>query len=192
MTSGQVEARAGRVLVVCTGNVCRSPFIERMLRVSVPGSVVVTSAGIEALVGEAIDPAVAELLGRHGGDAEGFAARQVTAEMVAEADLVLTATRAHRAAVASLQWRALRYVFTLGDFSDLAVGLDIDASSERAAGSWVANVARAVADRRGTVPPRKADEVDIVDPYRREDRVMSAMARQVLAALPPVLGLLRG
>ena len=103
--------------MVCTGNICRSPFIERLLRVSVPGSSVVTSAGTEALVGEPMDPAVAELVRRQGGDAEGFAARQVTAEMVGEVDLVLTATRAHRAAVAFMQPKALRYGFTLGDFS---------------------------------------------------------------------------
>ena len=182
--------------MVCTGNICRSPFIERMLRVSVPGSIVVTSAGTEALVGESMDPAAAELLRRHGGDPEGFVARQLTAEMVAEADLVLTATRAHRAAVASLQARALRYGFTLGDFSDLAVGVDIDINidtrPDHTANSWVGHLGRVVADRRGVVPPRSAKEVDIVDPYGREDRAFSAMAQQVLAALPPVLRLLSG
>ena len=178
--------------MVCTGNICRSPFIERMLRVSVPGSIFVTSAGTEALVGEPMDPAAAELLRRHGGDPEGFVARQLTAEMVAEADLVLTATRAHRAAVASLQPRALRYGFTLGDFSDLAVGVNIDTRPVHTAGSWVSHVARVVADRRGVVPPRSAKEVDIVDPYGRGDRAFSAMAQQVLAALPPVLRLLSG
>ena len=161
--------------MVCTGNVCRPPFIERMLQVSLPGSIVVTSAGTEALVGEAMDLAV-------------------TAEMVAEADLVLTATRAHRAAVASLQHRALGYGFTLGDFSDLAVGVDIDGDTrpDHTAGSWVGHVARVVADRRGVVPPRSAEEVDIVDPYGRGDRAFSGMAQQVLAALPAVLRLLSG
>ena len=182
--------------MVCTGNICRSPFIERMLRVSVPGSIVVTGAGTEALMGESMDPAAAELLRRHGGDPEGFVARQLTAEMVAEADLVLTATRAHRAAVASLQPRALGYGFTLGDFSDLAVGVDIDINidtrPDHTAGSWVGHLARVVADRRGVVPPRNAKEVDIVDPYGRGDRAFSAMAQQVLAALPPVLRLLSG
>ena len=180
--------------MVCTGNICRSPFIERILRISLPRSIVVTSAGTEALVGEPMDPAVAEHVRRHGGDPEGFAARQVPAEMVAEVDLVLTATRAHRAAVASLQPRALRYGFTLRDFSDLAVGLDIDFGTrgDHPTESWVGHVTRVVADRRGVVAPRNAVEMDIVDPYRREDRVAGAMARQVLAALPPVLRLLRG
>ena len=182
--------------MVCTGNICRSPFIERMLRVSAPGSIVVTSAGTEALVGESMDPAVADLLRRHGGDPEGFVARQLTAEMVAEADLVLTATRAHRAAVASLQPRALGYGFTLGDFSDLAVGVDvdirIDTRADHPAGSWVSHVAKVVADRRGVVPPRSAEQVDIVDPYGRGDRVFNAMSQQVVGALPPVLRLLSG
>ena len=196
MTAGQGGVRDGRVLVVCTGNICRSPFIERMLQVSVPGSMVVSSAGTEAVVGEPIDPVAAGLLRRHGADPEGFVARQLTAEMVAEADLVLTATRAHRAAVASLRPRALGYGFVLGDFSDLAVGADVHTDGDtrlvHAAGSWVAQVARVVADRRGMVAPRKAEEVDIVDPYGRKEQVFNAMARQVLAALPPVLRLLNG
>ncbi|MEP6800081.1 MAG: low molecular weight phosphatase family protein [Lapillicoccus sp.] len=208
MTSAQVGARGGRVLVVCTGNVCRSPFIERMLRVSVPASVVVTSAGTQALVGESMEPASADLVRRHGGDPDGFVARQLTAKMIAGVDLVLTATRAHRAAVASLQPASLRYAFTFGDFSDLAVGADRDLDGDLAkdptsdttrdtgadhpAGSWVSHVARVVADRRGLVPPRNAAEVDIVDPYGRGDEVYGLMAQQVLAALPPVLKILGG
>ena len=50
-------ASAARVLTVCTGNICRSPFIERALQAELdrswgPGVVEVTSAGTGAMVGE--------------------------------------------------------------------------------------------------------------------------------------------
>ncbi|GMA87571.1 hypothetical protein GCM10025868_28210 [Angustibacter aerolatus] len=51
-----------RVLVVCTGNVCRSPLVERLLRQRLGTDAVdVSSAGTQALVGEPMtDPAAAE------------------------------------------------------------------------------------------------------------------------------------
>jgi protein-tyrosine phosphatase len=183
----------GRVLVVCTANVCRSPFIERLLRLALPESIPVISAGTRALVGAPVDERVARRLRQLGADPGGFAARQLTGELVSGAHLVLTATRAHRAAVATLHPRALDYAFTLGDFSDLAAGVDVDgrhpAPSEM---QWVGYVTRLAAARRGMVPPRSAAEVDIPDPYRRKDEIFDAMAQQVLGALPSVVRLLSG
>jgi len=179
----------GGVLAVCTGNVCRSPFIERLLALALPPSFTVSSAGTAALVGEQMDPRAAAQVRLHGGEPEGFVARQLTTEMVAEADLVLTATRAHRAEVVSLWPRAMSYAFTLGDLGDLTQGLpaaarkDVDAPLAREA-------ARTLAGRRGLVPPRRPKEVDIIDPYGREDRVFAAMADQIVRALPPVVRLL--
>src|ERR1035437_4630017 len=96
-----------RILIVCTGNICRSPFIERLLQhelderrsVSERG-IVVRSAGTAALVGSSMDAQSAAQLVAHGGDASGFRARDLTPALVAESDLVLTATRAHRGKVA--------------------------------------------------------------------------------------------
>lgn len=188
MTTAIPTRDDGGVLAVCTGNVCRSPFIERLLALALPPSFAVSSAGTAALVGEQMDPRAAAQLRLHGGEPEGFVARQLTAEMVAEADLVLTATRAHRAEVVSLWPRAMSYAFTLGDLGDLTQGLpaarkDVDAPLAREA-------ARTLAGRRGLVPPRRPKEVDIIDPYGREDRVFAAMADQILPALPPVVRLL--
>jgi protein-tyrosine phosphatase len=177
------------LLVVCTGNVCRSPFIERMLALALPPGFAVSSAGTAALIGEPIDPQAADQLRLHGAKPDGFVARQLTAEMVAEADLVLTATRAHRAEVVSLWPRAMSYAFTLGDLGDLTQGLpaaartDVDVQLAREA-------ARTLAGRRGLVPPRRPKEVDVIDPYGREDRVFAAMADQIVRALPPVVRLL--
>ena len=64
---------AGSVLVVCTGNVCRSPYIERRLRHELAGTgIEVTSAGTRALVGRDMDAGSRDILQRSGVDADGW------------------------------------------------------------------------------------------------------------------------
>ena len=82
------------VLVVCVGNVCRSPLAERLLQFRLDellgasrDHVQVTSAGVLALSGSGMDPTAAQELQRLGGDSEGFAAQQFTAQQVEGADL---------------------------------------------------------------------------------------------------------
>src|SRR5680860_1851127 len=84
------------ILVVCIGNVCRSAQAERLLRLRLdvlPGdqssAFDVTSAGVRAMVGNAMDPSSASELERLGGTAEGFASTQLTSAHVLQADLVL-------------------------------------------------------------------------------------------------------
>ncbi len=149
----------GRVLVVCTANVSRSPYIEKVLASRVPG-LRVSSAGTEAEPGEPIDPWVAERL-RASGIAPGdFVSRQLTPELIADADLVLTAVRQHRAEVAKLWPRALGYSFQLGDFAQGCAGLD---PADLTGVGLPAFVAR-MAERRGMIAPLPAADVDIPDP----------------------------
>lgn len=174
-----------RVLVVCTGNVCRSPLIERALTHAVGARIAVESAGTAALVGSAMDARTAALLEAWRMDPSGFVARQLVPAMVARADLVLTATRAHRGAVVALHPPALAYTFALSDFSDLVTAVSARGSTE----SWssVAALVRLAAAQRGMSRPRPAAEVDLVDPYRRSDASFRHMARQVSSILPPVM-----
>jgi len=95
-----------RVLIVCTGNICRSPFIERLLQHQLderrlherrlhegrPGSdraILVHSAGTGALTGSAMDERAAARLVALGGDPVGFRARDLTPDLIAGSDLVL-------------------------------------------------------------------------------------------------------
>lgn len=179
----------GSVLVVCTGNVCRSPLVERLLQRDLAGTGIrVGSAGTGALVGAAMDPRAAADLVARGADPDGFVARQLTPQLVAAADLVLTATRRQRGEVASLEPAALGCAFTLGDFADLVEGLSTHVLAvglgER---RWLPHVVQVVAARRGRVTPKAPEEVDIVDPYRREDAVFAAMTGRVMQLLPPVV-----
>ena len=186
-----------RILIVCTGNICRSPFIERLLqheldeRLPGPGhGLTVRSAGTGALVGSAMDPRASAQLIARGGDPSGFRAREISPAIIAESDLVLTATRAHRGKVALMSPKVLRRVFTFRDFADLVAGIDRSAhagATPADPGSWVRQVAEQAAARRGLKPPLAPDQADVVDPYRREDEVFVTMAQQIVASMPAVV-----
>ncbi|WP_157508843.1 arsenate reductase/protein-tyrosine-phosphatase family protein [Luteipulveratus halotolerans] len=177
----------GNVLVVCTGNVCRSPYLERVLRDQLGGTgITVTSAGTGALVGRPMDVEARRALAREGIDAEGFIARQLEPDLVASADLVITATRDHRSAVVQLLPRAVRRVFALTDLADL-----LDGARVRPAPNPVGEVVRAASANRSSVMPRAASDADVIDPYRRGPDVFAQAAQQVHASLPPIVDALR-
>lgn len=174
-----------RILVVCVGNVCRSPVTERLLaralaRVDRPGewsptvAPAVSSAGVRAMVGRPIDDLAAAELVRLGVDPAGHAARQVSQELVEDADLVLTATRAVRSGVLELAPRALRRTFTIQEFA-LSVPLVLVTPERLAAADLVARVAAT----RGTVP---AERCDVDDPIGRPPEVHRRVAEQLSAS----------
>lgn len=82
------------VLVVCVGNICRSPVGERILAKSCP-SLRVESAGIAALEGHPADKAISEIATQNGVSLDGHVARQFTAEMAADFDLILALEKGH-------------------------------------------------------------------------------------------------
>ncbi len=86
------------VLVVCVGNICRSPMGERMLRAHLPDKKI-DSAGIAALAGHAADQSASEAGAEKGVSLEGHVARQLTSEIGAQYDLILVMEPGHRAEV---------------------------------------------------------------------------------------------
>jgi protein-tyrosine phosphatase len=107
-----------RVLVVCVGNICRSPMAEGLLRSrlgSRPG-VAVGSAGLVALVGERADPMAQLLMRERGIDIGGHRARQLTPELAAAHDLVLVMEEELERAVVDLAPAARGRVHRLGRF----------------------------------------------------------------------------
>ncbi|MFC6705734.1 hypothetical protein [Flexivirga alba] len=179
------------ILVVCTGNVCRSPYVEFTLRDALADWVRIGSAGTEALVGEPVDPGADELLAAGGIDADGFAARQVTADLVRESTLILTATRSQRTQVVRMETSGLRKTFALIDFSDIVAQLDfaqlqpsfMDPPDLSPLGLLVSGAARHL----GRITPRSADKADIVDPFGQGNRAFKQMQQQIDDALPPVV-----
>jgi protein-tyrosine phosphatase len=175
-----------RLLVVCTGNVCRSPAAERLLaaRLGVDPGVSIASAGTQALVGEPIDAAMAALVGEAGADTAHFAARQLTAEDVRSADLVLAMTRRHREAVVALEPAAVRRTFLLLELAALAGAV--------AAGGWPLDLGNGPAARLAALPQLapayrgRADlpaDPEVVDPYRRSGDVYAEAGAVIRTAV---------
>jgi low molecular weight protein-tyrosine phosphatase len=196
-----VIGNEARILIVCTGNICRSPFIERLLqrrldehRPASDHGIQVRSAGTSAMTGWSMDERAAAQLIAYGGDPAGFTARDLTPDLIAESDLVLTATRAHRGKVAAMYPKALRQVFTFRDFVDLVAGIDGPTAGVTDVDPrvWVRQVTEKAAASRGLKPPLEPAQADIVDPFGREDEVFATMAQQVVASMPAVVRSLVG
>ena len=124
-----------RLLFVCTGNICRSPFAEILTRHLLRGRLggraaqafSISSAGVQAVVGSAMHPdsrAQLEPWNLHGAHAEGFVARQLRSSMIEQAHLVLGATPRHRSAVVAQCSAALPITFSLREFARLAAAVD--------------------------------------------------------------------
>ena len=108
-----MNGRYQSILVVCTGNICRSPAGERLLRSRLP-DMKVDSAGIAALTGEAADPVMAETAREYGLSLEGHCAKQLTPLMCREYDLILAMEQNHIEAVTRLAMEARGKTFLFG------------------------------------------------------------------------------
>src|SRR3954454_8218608 len=145
-----------RVLFVCIGNVCRSPVGERLLAARLPAErFEVSSAGVGAMVGYAMSRYAADELSSYGGDPTGFAARQLTPQIIDESDLVLTATREIRSQVLAEVPAALRRTFTILEFAALLQ--DAEGATPGELIQWSGLHRSSVANL----------EQDVPDPYRR-------------------------
>lgn len=159
-----------RVLFVCTGNICRSPAAERLLRAALrhrgsgEGNILVASAGTHALVGYPTDGPTAQALRQRHIDPGEHLARTLTAAEIAQADLVLGATRAHRAAAVSLHPRAVHYSYTIREFARLASSvISRPGYAPESPEALLADVRAA----RGIVRAANPADDDVADPYGR-------------------------
>ncbi|HET6876267.1 MAG TPA: hypothetical protein VFH38_01920 [Jatrophihabitans sp.] len=181
-----------RVLFVCTGNICRSPMAERMLqaRLDKSGSAAVTtsSAGTRAVVGHPMDALAARVLREHGGEPDGHRGRQLSADLVETADLVLTADSAHRSRVVREVPLAMRRTFTLREFARLGAALDPPRPTP--AGDRLQRRVAEIAARRGEAPPAEPGGDDIGDPFGAPLPVMQMCGQQIAAVIDQICGIL--
>jgi protein-tyrosine phosphatase len=121
------------ILLVCTGNTCRSPMAECMLRHHLAEAlettpedleergVIVMSAGIAAMSGGRSTPEAVQAMAERGLDLSQHESQPLSDRLVRYADLILTMTRGHREAIRS-QWldAAERTRLLCRDQSDVA------------------------------------------------------------------------
>ncbi|MGI6575441.1 MAG: low molecular weight protein arginine phosphatase [bacterium] len=116
---GQIK----KILIVCTGNTCRSPMAAYLLNHlaanDANGKDIITaeSAGIFAQEGMPAAREAIEVLAKVGIDLTGHKARQLTSQMLREADLVLTMTNRQKDIILKEVPEAREKVFTLAEFS---------------------------------------------------------------------------
>ena len=182
-----------RVLAVCTGNICRSPAIELRLARALDRSVTVTSAGTRAMVGHPVSAPMSRLLLAEGYDVGGFAARQLTPGLIAGADLVLTATPAHRAWVVDRVPAAVRRTLGLAELARLVATIDPAALAALPTGDDDARLP-ALVDLALRERPKHAGrrhEDEIVDPYGLGDDVYRASYEHISKTVGTIAGALR-
>jgi len=199
MTTSHARPVTFRILFVCTGNVCRSPLAEIFMRhlllarlgTDQAARFMVTSAGTNAVTGVGMDPFSRAELAPWGldGAAAGFAAHQLDADVIREADIVLTADRGHRSFVAALEPSALRTTFCIREWERLLNGTD----PGRLPADPVAR-ARSISVgahlRRGTLSYASSADDTIPDPGGQPALAHRTAARMIVSAIQRTVELL--
>lgn len=183
------------ILTVCSGNICRSPLAEQLLRAGLTSlpQVHLASAGTIGLTGQDMPAQAADLSRHFGGDPRAHVAQELTEQHVQSADLVFAMSREHRRAIVELVPRSIRYTFTIREFARLVADLTDDELDEAAAlplddlvGRLSTLIGLAASQRGAVAPLVSADDDDVVDPYRRSDEVYVESAQQLVPAINAV------
>jgi protein-tyrosine phosphatase len=143
------------VEIVCTGNICRSPMAEVVLRAKLAAAgvddVEVSSSGTGSWhAGDPMDQRAAAALARRGYDGSRHAARQFSDRWFAQRDLVLGMDAGHVSVLARKAGRSYDVVaaYDVRDVADPYYGGDADFDTaldqiEKAADVWVTRLGQA-------------------------------------------------
>lgn len=190
------------ILTVCTGNICRSPLAELLLREGLkdlPGRI--HSAGTYDLGTKSMPPEAQRLATLHGVSEEAAAehrSRPLTDALLRTPDLILVMTRSHRSQVLELAPARMRSTLTIREFARLA-GSASDAelaTSAAQAGADPSKRLRAATDvvtsYRGIAPgARTANDDDVIDPFRQPWETYELAAAQLVPAVEQVVRVVR-
>ena len=113
------------ILLVCVGNICRSPVAEALLKSALQAkgknNYKINSAGLGALVGHKPDKMVIDLMLEKGIDISGYRAQQINQEIIYKADLILVMEVAHKELIEHEEPSAKGKVFRLGEWGDFEI-----------------------------------------------------------------------
>lgn len=110
------------ILMVCTGNTCRSPMAQAALTVILekrrPGQFEVISAGVAAVDGYPATDHAREAVKLWDGDLENHSSQKLTSELIDRADLIFGMTPHHVQAILAESEKAKGKTFLLKNFPD--------------------------------------------------------------------------
>jgi protein-tyrosine phosphatase len=176
----------GTVLCLCTANMCRSPLMAAALGSRLAPGIEVRSAGTRAADGRPVAPDTLAAARSVGLDLRGHRSARPHPGLLDDADLIVTATREQRAAVARLQPRAARKAFTWHQLLRLAEAVTADdlrrAHALVASGlSPVTAGTTVLSSLRGHVaPPADPSLDDLRDPFGESVAAQTRVARHVV------------
>lgn len=101
------------ILVICQGNICRSPVAEAMLKQALPHKQV-QSAGLTAMVGHGAESTAAEIATAAGLDVSAHQARQLDSDIIQWADLILAMSQHQRRQLGQMSSPAMGKSLLLG------------------------------------------------------------------------------
>lgn len=185
------------ILVVCMGNICRSPFAEVLLddaarRLRGPEAPVwIHSAGIRGLGGHSAMPEMLDEASARGLDLSRHVARGVTVASLVEPDLVLAMTAAQRDHLTSLAPAAAPRTFSLKQLAELVDEIDSPDGAASLAQRVRAVAARADRARQAGNGQGVTDH-DVADPYGMGRDVYRRIAGEIEQAVEKVAGALFG
>lgn len=185
------------IMTICTGNICRSPLAQLLLKQSLGDLPVdIRSVGTHALVGQGMPPLqlnIVHELKLH--DLSIHSASQLTSEHLQGMDLVLALAREHRSAAVQLSPAILRRTFTLREFARViqAVPLsELQISPATGVANKLRQAVENVATYRGlALPPEQPEDDDVVDPYHRSEHFYQEARDQILEAVDALVGYFR-
>jgi protein-tyrosine phosphatase len=174
------------IVFVCHANLCRSPLAERLTQRGLAetfgaaaSGVVVSSAGTHAYAGSPMHRGSAQVLAECGIDAGGFTSRTLSASVLADADLILTAEREQRAACVTLAPGTVRRAFTLRQFARLAAAVPPSPALPSTVPARLHDLLERVNANRHLVPVGAAGLDDLADPVGRPVEAFWDCAREI-------------
>jgi protein-tyrosine phosphatase len=116
-----------KILMVCTGNTCRSPmaaalFQDLAAKRGYGGKMAAASAGVAAF-GEPVSKNAALVMAKRGLSLKGHCSQQMTEKEIGGADLILTMTRQHKEKILAMSPGVAAKVFTLPEFASEAADI---------------------------------------------------------------------
>ncbi|HZB04016.1 MAG TPA: low molecular weight protein arginine phosphatase [Actinomycetota bacterium] len=167
-----------RILLICTGNICRSPmalgFLADRSGRLLDGALIVRSAGTWARPGSPPTPEAEASVAERGIDISDHRSTPVSSDLIGWADLIITMTAEHRDEVLDMTPDADDRTFTLKELVALLGALP-PPEVERSRDALLARVDEASALRASGRAPAPAD-ADVVDPIGMSDETYRAVA----------------